>query len=119
MRYSDYVGLVAQAVSGAYGPSAGYLPNIYRDLALTAAALGQDEFARSQLKELASDLRGRSDYNIRIIGSVEKWVSDVEAAFGRVGRIIEAEKDKHKLAGITDHGMAFDSAVSLSDMRWS
>jgi len=117
IAFSDYVGLAAQCLSGAFGKGFGYLPNIYRDIVLVAAYLGEHDFAQSQLSGFESDLNARSDFNVQIIGSVDQWADNVRSSMDVVGRIVDSERERHKMAGLSDRGMRFDVAVSLFDLK--
>jgi len=119
VTYRDYVQTVANVRSGKHGAGrGGSLPLIYRDIVLLACFCGELTHAKNELEVFCEDLAGRPDCNAPYIGGLEKWRAGVESMLDPINlaEVVSAEKKKHKLEGLPDYGIEFDSPVRLFDL---
>jgi len=118
LRYRQFLQTVANVMTGRHGPGRDYLPYVYRDVVLLAAYSGEVEFACRELEKFYADLRQRNDYNMRIIGTLEQWRTDIERALeqSKLKERVASEISKFDLLEFQDFGFEFDEEVSLFEV---
>jgi len=119
MTYGEYVQTVANVRSGKHGATrGGSLPLIYRDIVLLACFCGATGHAERELQIFSEDLAGRPDCDAPYIGGLEKWRTRVESMLDpvKLAGVVSDEKKKHKLEGLPDYGIEFDTPVKLFDL---
>jgi len=120
MTYGGYVQTVANVRSGKHGATrGGGLPLIYRGIVLLACCCGAMGHAERELQIFSEDLAGRPGCCDKpYIGGLEKWRAGVESMLDpvKLARVVSDEKKKHKLEGLPDYGIEFDTPVKLFDL---
>jgi len=114
LSFNDYLRTISNYLSGKHGTVAAFRPNIYRDIVLLALYCGATDYANDSIIFLYNDLRNRTDYNMRLIGTPEKWKDEMQTINqSNVIATVESQKETHKLKGLHDFGLVFESPIEV------
>ena len=110
LSFNDYLRTISNYLTGKHGVVAAFRPHIYRDIVLVALYCDATDYAIDSLKILYNDLNNRTDYNIRLIGSPEKWREEIMQIIkiSNIKSMVDSQKEIHKLKYLYDYGLAFD-----------
>lgn len=115
LSFNDYLRTILNYLNGKHGTAAVFRPNIYRDIVLVALYCDAADYATDSLMVLYDDLCNRTDYNMRLIGSPEKWKDEIIQIIKQSNLIdtVESQKEIHKLRDMHDFGLTFKSPTQV------